>query len=206
MATFTSLPNELICEIMRYVQPEDFESFAGISHTVYSLAFPFLTEHRALIRKYSTFRAFVGTSSITQFLGTVLASPRIGFYVRRVELDTNIDRLLVAIKDEYTKEEVEIFTSAALESECLRKPLEEEVLDEKDFWSDEIRNGTDDILLAILLPLLPNLATLAADAHPTPIEWYDQALEQAGFAKKTNTYQACANPSGLFHGICLPSL
>ena len=183
MATFTSLPNELICEILRYVQPEDFENFAQISGNVYSLAFPFLTEHRALIRKYSTFCACTGTRSITDFLATLLASPRIGSYVRKVELNTNIYRPLTD-KVEYTKEELEVFTKAALDSACLRKPSEEEILDEKDFWSNEIRNGNDDILLAILLPLLPNLATLAADTHPGRIEWYDKALEQAGFTKK----------------------
>ena len=184
MATFTSLPNELICEIMRYVQPEDFESFAQISHNVYSLAFPFLAEHRALIRKYSTFCACIGTRSITDLLGTILDSPRIGSYVRKVELDTIMDRPLIDTKVEYTKEELEIFTTAALDSACLRKPSEEEILDKKDFWSDEIRNGNDDILLAILLPLLLNLAIFAADTHPARIEWYDKVLEQAGFTQK----------------------
>ena len=184
MAAFTSLPNELICEIMKYVQPEDFENFAQISRNVYSLACPFLTEHRDLIRKYSTFCACIGTRSITDLLATILASSRIGSYVRKVELGTIIDRPLIDPKVEYTKEELEIFTSAALDSACLRKPSEEEILDEKDFWSNEIRNGNDDILLAILLPLLPNLATLAADTHPARIEWYDKALEQAGFTKE----------------------
>ena len=169
---------------MRYVQPEDFENFAAISRSVYSLAFPFLTEHRALIREYSTFRACAGTRSITDLLRTVLASPRTGFYVRKVELGTMIDRLRTDTKVEYTKEELEIFTLAALDSECLRKLSEEEILDEKDFWSNEIRNGNNDILLAILLPLLPNLAILAADSHPARIEWYDKALEQAGLTKK----------------------
>ena len=176
MATFTSLPNELICEIMRYVQPEDFESFAQISHNIYSLAFPFLTEHRALIRKYSTFCACTGTRSVTDLLVTILARPSIGSYLRNVELGTVIDT-----RFPYTKEELEIFTTAAINSPCLRKPSEEEVLDERDFWSNVIRNGDDDILLAILLPLLPNLATLAVDTRPGRIEWYDKALEQAGF-------------------------
>ena len=184
MARFTSLPNELICEIMRYVQPEDFESFAQISRNIYSLAFPFLTEHRALIRKYSTICACTNTRSITDLLSTILASPRIGFYVRKVELSMMNERRLSDLIGEYTKEELEMFTLAALASECLRKPSEEEVLDERDFWSNEIRYGNDDILLAILLPLLPNLATLVAASHTTRIEWYDKTLEQAGFTRK----------------------
>ena len=195
MATFTSVPNELICETLRYVQLEDFEKFAQISHNVYSSAFPFLTEHRALIRKYSTFCACIGTRSITQLLGTILASPRIGSYVRKVELGTMLDRPFIETKVEYNKEELEIFTTAALDSACLKKPSEEKLLDEEDFWSNKIRNGNDDILLAILLPLLPNLATLAADTHHARIQWYDKALEQAGFTKGTNTFQACADSS-----------
>ena len=180
MATFNSLPNELIREIIRYVQPEDFENFAAISSNVYSLASPFLTEHRALIRQYSTFCAYTGSRSITDLLGTVLANPRIGSYVRKLELA----RVFPEKKVEYTKEELEIFTSAALDSECLPQPSEEVVLDEKDFWSREIRSGNDDILLAILLPLLPNLATLAAEAHLARKVWYDEVLERAGFTKK----------------------
>ena len=184
MVNFTSLPNELLFQIMRSVQPEDLENFAQISRNSYSLAFPFLTEHRALIRKYSTFCACTGTRSIRDFLGTILASPGIGSYVRKFELGTIIDRGLINSTLKYTEEELEIFTSAALNSECLEKPPEEEVFDKKDFWANNIRYGNDDILLAILLPLLPNLATLVADAHPVPIKWYDKALEQAGSTKK----------------------
>ena len=208
MVTFTSLPNELLFQIMRSVQPEDFENFAQISRNIYSLAFPFLTEHRALIRKYSTFCAFTGTRSIRDLLGTILASPGIGSYVRKFELGTVIDRPLINNTLEYTEEELEIFTSAALDSECLRKPSEEEVLDEKDFWANKIRYGNDDILLAILLPLLPNLATLVADAHPVPIQWYDMALEQAGSTKKptlSKLAQIRLDSSGRF-GFHIPEI
>ena len=45
MAHFASLPNELICEILRYVKPEDLENFAQASRNVFQLASPFLGEH-----------------------------------------------------------------------------------------------------------------------------------------------------------------
>ena len=183
MAAFTSLPNELICQIMRYVQPEDFESFASISHNVYSLTFPFLTEHRALIREYSTFRACTSTKSITQLLLAVLARPHIGSYVRTIELGTIVDRAFDN-SEILNIEEAETFMWAAIDSECLEKPLEEELLNEREFWINQVQNGNDDILLAILLPLLPNLATLVADAPATRIEWYNKVLEQARFTKK----------------------
>ena len=179
MAPFASLPNELVCEILKLVQPEDFESFAQISRHVYSLAYPFLTEHRALIRTYNTFRNINDPRSITDLLSTILASPRIGSYVRKIE----VSRLLEP-KVEYTKEELEIFTAAALDSACLKKPSEEEVLDEQEFWSAKIQNGNDDILLAILLPLLPNLAAFTADTPPERVEWYDNAIEQAALTKQ----------------------
>ena len=181
-AHFLSLPNELICEILKLIQPEDLENFAQTSRNVYSLAVPFLTAHRALIRKYHTLRNNTSPRSITDLLSQILANPCIGSYVRKVELSQLELRPLSDSKVVYTKEELEIFTTAALDSECLQKPLEEEILDERDFYSQEIQVGNDDILLAILLPLLPNLVALSAEPPPTRISWYDKAVEKAAFA------------------------
>ena len=179
MANFTSLPNELLCEILKLVQPEDLESFAQTSPNVFSLASPFLNEHRALIREHHTLRNNTGPRSITGFLSTVIANPRIGSYVKKVELGSLSDSKVV-----YTKEELEILTTAALSSECLKRPSEEEVLDEREFWYKEIQDGNDDILLAILLPLLPNLVVLSSQVDGARIKWYDTAIEQAAFATK----------------------
>lgn len=188
MACFASLPNELIREILKLVQPEDLENFAQLSRNVSQLAVPFLNEHRALIRHYHTLRNPLGPGTIANLPRTVIADPRIGSYVKKVELgrliesQSGLDRANV-----YTKEELDIFTTAALDSECLKRPSEEEVLDEKEFWSDAIQDGNEDILLAILLPLLPNLASFTVEARTYPPRriWYDSAIEKAASATKT---------------------
>lgn len=178
-AHFASLPNELICEIIKLVRPEDLENFAQISRHVYSLAVPCLIEHRALIRRYHTLREDTGPRCITDVLSEVLANPRLGSYIRKVELG-----LLSNAKAVYTQEELDNFTTAAHDSEYLKDPSEEEVLDERDYWCSRIQDGNDDILLAILLPLLPNLSALSAENCNAPIEWYDKAIEQAALATK----------------------
>ena len=179
MADFASLPNELICEIFKLVQPADLESFAQISRNVFSLASPFLNEHRVLIREYHTLRNNTDPRSITNFLSTVIANPRIGSYVKKVELGPLSNSQIV-----YTNEELEMLTTAALGSECLKRPSEEEILDERDFWYKKIQHGNDDILLAILLPLLPNLVVLSARVTAGRLKWYNAAIEQAAFATK----------------------
>lgn len=178
-AHFASLPNELICEILKLVQPEDLENFAQISRHVYSLAAPCLIEHRALIRRYHTLRNDTDPRCITDVLSEVLTNPRLGSYIRIVELG-----LLSNPKAVYTQEELENFTTAAHDSEYLKNPSQEVVLDERNYWCRRIQDGNNDILLAILLPLLPNLSALSAENHNGPIEWYDRAIEQAALATK----------------------
>ena len=185
MAHFASLPNELIHEILQLVEPDDFEIFAQLSRNVFRLAFPFFNEHRAFIRRYHTLRNDSDSVSIATLLSTILANPRIGSYVKKVELgrlrepSVGSDQVNV-----YTKKELEIFTTAAIINECVRRPPEEDVLDEREFYSNEIQDGNEDILLAILLPLLPNLKALSVEADSTRLEWYDSAIEKAASATR----------------------
>ena len=186
MANFASLPSELIYEIFRLVPPEDFENFAQMSRNVQALALPFLTEHRSLIRKYHTLRNNTGSDSIAALLSTMLGNPRLGSYAREADFDhlTN-PKLRTASMPVYTKEELDVFPTAALNSECLKKPSEEDVLDEKEFWLQKIEDGNEGILLAILLHLLPNLVKLSVGKPAfAPIEWYDSAIQNATFASK----------------------
>ncbi|KAM0800797.1 hypothetical protein BDR22DRAFT_889150 [Usnea florida] len=184
MAHFASLPNELICEILKYVKPEDLENFAQASRNVFQLASPFLGEHRALIRTYHTLRNATNRHAIAELLATVIANPCIGFYVKKIELGPLAESVFgVHPENVYPKDKLDLFTTAALDSKCLKRPSEEDVLDEREFWSRAIQDGNEDILLAILLPLLPNLTALSVEANTTGIKWYDSAVEQAASAK-----------------------
>ena len=184
MAHFASLPNELIYEILNFVKPEDLENFAQASRNVFQLASPFLSEHRALIRTYHTLRNSTNPDAIAKLLATVIADPCIGYYVKRIELGPLAESPVgVHQENVYPKDKLDLFTTAALDSKCLKRPSEEDVLDEKEFWSNAIQDGNEDILLAILLPLLPNLTALSMEANSTRIKWYDSAVEQAASAK-----------------------
>ena len=184
MAHFASLPNELICEILKYVKPEDLENFAQASRNVFQLASPFLGEHRALIRTYQTFRNATSPDAIAGLLATVIANPCIGCYVKRIELGPLAESPVGGHQENvYPTDKLDLFTTAALDSKCLKRPSEEDVLDEREFWSNAIQDGNEDILLAILLPLLPNLTALSMEGDSTRIKWYDSAVEQAASAK-----------------------
>ena len=132
-----------------------------------------------MIREHHTLRNSKDPRFLTNLLSTIIANPRIGSYVRKVELG-----LLSDAQAAYTEEELDIFTTAALNSTCLKGPSEEEVLDARCFWFDAILNGNDDILLAILLPLLPNLVVLSADARYPRFKWFDNAIKQAALSTK----------------------
>ena len=56
MATFDDLPNELVCEVLEAIWPQDLENFAQICIRVHASSKPLLVEHRKLIREYSTSR------------------------------------------------------------------------------------------------------------------------------------------------------
>ncbi|CAF9933566.1 hypothetical protein IMSHALPRED_009395 [Imshaugia aleurites] len=183
-AHFASLPNELIREILKLTHPEDLENFAQVSRHVLSLAVPFLEEHRALIRRYHTLRNPTGYRTIANLLNAVITDPRIAPYVKKVELgplEEPEPELDFDSPNVYTKEELEIFTTAALDNQCLKLPSCTRGMDEREFWYDEIKYGSDDILLAILLPHLPNLAALSVEGEPF---WYDSAIQQASSATK----------------------
>lgn len=185
MAHFASLPNELVCEILKSVKPEDLENFAQASRNVFQLASPLLSEHRALIRTYHTFRNATSPGAIAGLLATVIGNPCIGNYVKRIELGPLVESPVgVHQENVYPMDKLDLFTTAALGSECLKRPSEEDVLDEREFWSHTIQDGNEDILLAILLPLLPNLTALSMEADSTRIKWYDSAVKQAASAKK----------------------
>ena len=177
MAHLASLPNELVRMMFTHVRPEDLENFAQISRQFHSLALPFLVEHRALIRKY---RNTLECASITAFLHVVITNPRIASYVKKVELLP-----LATIQNALAEDELEIVTTAAVESECLRMVLDQDIADEKEYWRNEVRNGDEDILLAILLTLLPNLTVLSMNTcHDSQSKWYASVIEKANSATK----------------------
>lgn len=183
MVFFHSLPDLLVRKILHFVRPEDLENFAQLSRHVFWLAAPFLVQHRALIRRYNTLRNNTRPGSIKNLLRTILTYPRIASYVKKIELGRLVESTPgLDQANAYTKRELEIFTTAAVDSECLNRSWGKENSDKRELWSNHIQDGNEAILLAILLPLLPNLATLLVEANSTKLLWYDSVIEQAASA------------------------
>ena len=76
MASFSSLPNEMIREVARHVMPKDIENFSLASKRIYAVNLPFLEEHRELRERYSAFDNLgkphlMGAVSSQEALGTI---------------------------------------------------------------------------------------------------------------------------------------
>ena len=169
MTTFERLPplircpNEIIEEIVRCVLPEDLENFASISRHIRSVSLRLLPDHRAQIRKYSTLSVNTGYSGpCGRLLKDVLVHPRTARYITRLKIDVPngsvVEQHYPSVK-EYSEADLDLFCAAANHSEFLTCPTPD-----KSCWRDLIiqENASlkEELILAILLPLLPNLTTL----------------------------------------------
>ena len=56
MVTLDDLPNELVCEVLEEIWPQDLEIFAQTCRRMHASSKPLLVEHRKLIREYSISR------------------------------------------------------------------------------------------------------------------------------------------------------
>lgn len=84
-ATLGDLPTELICEVLRYVLPEDLENLAGTCRAVATIAQPTLEAHRRLIRRYAVRKITQDTGDSLPNLVQKAAIDPVGQYVIRLE-------------------------------------------------------------------------------------------------------------------------
>lgn len=113
MATLHSLPTELLHQIFDLILPADIENFACVSRAIYLMSASVLAKHKALIRKYHKLEETEPDESIVGVLRDVLNQPRVGHYVREIELgllqESEGGGMLLGKKD------VDAFTEAAHE-------------------------------------------------------------------------------------------
>ena len=172
MAQLSSLPNELLRHILGHVMPEDLENFAQVSKHIRSISNSALEEHRQLIRKYTSLTGLAVGGAVEPLLKDVLADPRIGNYVKRIDLcgvlredledeDENgqeidmEDGSVEARKDDSEKGISIEQLHAAVDENQLLNPEHLRLIHKR------IDKGRKDSLLCLLLPLLPNLSTLS---------------------------------------------
>ena len=188
MARFSDLPNEITRLILGFVQLEDLENFAQTSKIVSLIAKSFLKEHRRLIRRYNKFcseadsgqfRDGITRGPIPALLREVLANPRIARYVRHIRLDTLVDGSDLSPLDEVGSDEtfelysqsVDLFTDAASQSELIAcKPAAYETMLEVE---------GEAFILAILLPLLPNLTSMSIEWATEEQSCFDEVIQRA---------------------------
>ena len=160
-----------LCDIIGHVMPEDIENFAQTSKHIRSVFGYTLKEHRRTIRKYALFFGLATPETVEPLLKDVLANPRIGHYVMSIELyGVPREDLGVLWRDEQENwvgfgglengigssgEELSLQQIHTATNES--KLLDPGHLNET---QKQVNKGEKDVLLALLLPLLPNLKFL----------------------------------------------
>lgn len=91
MARLLTLPNEVLRMIIGQVMPEDLENFAQTSKHIQSVSASAVRNHRRLIRKYKQVSGRATVTAVERLLKSVLANPRIGHYVKKVEICGDAD-------------------------------------------------------------------------------------------------------------------
>ena len=210
MAPISSLPTEIIQQIIGHIMPEDLENFAQTSKRIMSASASALQHHRQLVRKYSLISGPSNSRVAVPLLKDVLANPCIGHYVKKLELAKIPDHNTEQADDigAWSKENrisdpeealnLEQILAAVDKSKLLRPEDLDQIRMELDrsrwyrpmLHEDFYRRHTD-VLVSLLLPLLPNLTVLSAeclrDFHP-----YFRMLERA-------KEQGTSFPSGIEH-------
>ncbi len=158
--------------------PEDLENFAQVSKHIRSVSDSALEEHRQLIRKYKTFTGLATAGAVEPLLKDVLADPRIGHYVKRIDL-RGVSR--DDSEDEDENEQGSVKAKKGISIEQIHAAVHENPLLNPGHlrWIHErIDKGKKDILICLLLPLLPNLLVLSI-ADTAHLEVFYKMIERA---------------------------
>lgn len=161
------------------VLPEDLESFAQTSKHVFLLSKPLLKEHRSLIRLYTRFKSYAlpgqerhtslrdgfSVGLVPTLFRDVLNEPRIGHYIRRVEFDGILGQTILTTPRINSVEVQALYRQQRdLVDAAVAQSLVPQVRDQYQRFKDgraEFMSGGEDLLIALLLPLLPNLNNLS---------------------------------------------
>lgn len=174
MAQFCSLPNEILRQISVQVMPEDLENFAATSKHIRSVSGPALEYHRRLIQKYTVLSGRSAPETVEPLLKKVLANPRVGHYVKKIELcevfdDDSEDQGYIERERDIGDWSVMRMDGNACEEQSLdlihAAVNKSKLLDPNHLFQihRDIDDGNKEVLVAILMPLLPNLTVLSIE-------------------------------------------
>ena len=162
MASFSHLPNEVVCEIAKLLSPEEIESFSLVSKGIFAVTWGHLEEHRRLKRKYGNFEDIIATGAMlgdtfSEFIADVLKNQRVRQYITAVGLyrddhDVRLDGFPPGDEHiQYTEEQTVLFKQA-LSTYILPEKLRP--------WIKQLEGGNSTPMIALLLILLPNLHSI----------------------------------------------
>ena len=191
MARFHDLPNEILLNVWKYVLPEDLENFAQISRHVFQLSEFLIQDHRNLIRVFRTFDSHQHTGTkdgftvgpVPMLFRDVLSDPRIGHYVRHLKFDTLLTKTsntspYISPNEavERRKQQHDLVDFAVFQS---KMPRLQSYYNHAKIAGFSSRHGAtigEETLVALLLPLLPNLNSLSIKM-PSRIQYLDRVLQ-----------------------------
>ena len=167
-ASLSGLPNELISLIWSYVlAPGDVKSFALVSQTIHIIAkqHGFIEDDKRLKSDFWFFH-YDGqdqTSLGAKFLEGVLLDPRRALYVQKLWIDEwkiawDEFHYVEDPHQPYAEDTMQLFERAVKNSEFISES-------EAEKWISEIDEGGEEPLLALFIPLTPNLNSIELDVR-----------------------------------------
>lgn len=151
MANIHCLPDELLLRILSFVPQQDLESLANASLRWHRVSRNRLQEHKRFRAQYRVVN-FETQPECHRFLSKALLTD-IAFYVEEVHLQTMEGGYGWKDLYEIPVDNLLLFRSAMESSPYIENG-------DVSVWMDELEYGDEDPVMAILLPLLPNLHTL----------------------------------------------
>ena len=200
MASLADLPNELLCEILKVIWPQDLENFAQTSKHVLLVSKPFLEEHRRLIRLYKTFNSAppLGQSRHTDgrdgwsvgpvptLFKDICHQPRLAHYVNEVKLDVLLEFSSVYLEFEKDKVSDERRRRHKQHRDLVDTVVAQsdvpEVRDQHERYQRKYHGqyfGGEELLMALLLPLLPNLRSLSMELNSQANSYFFMMIQHS---------------------------
>ena len=170
MASFNSLPIEIVQAILDFVLPKDLENLANVSRGLLNVSQQHLKIHRERIRSFSVVERFcpecfhgVSRRARTNILQIVFSEPLFLHYIRHIRIlpvTTNCPLFLLHCKIDESGKSLGDSVTQVFDS-TRRKGVSAAWTDLCILLSDgSRRHPTDDVLLIILMSLLPNLTVV----------------------------------------------
>lgn len=179
MAQLSDLPAEVILNVLQCVLPDDLESFAKTSTTLFNLAAPLLRQHFELKKKHSTISNVGKTireynqpneipgNMLATTLKMVLEEPRLAFYVLELRLDSWYTEWEDVSGSAGSLFQTNLHLPYSHEEEASMKKAIANIVNPADVsvWAQQLEKGDETPIIGLLSLLLPNLTTVALEKN-----------------------------------------